>query len=301
MPHDSVWVQMAEVLEETAQLTLNDPAVDPVRRDSQSQADWEQTQLRQAIGTDTPALWISELTGAYLAEAANELLALALLLRHERVTGSVEVLVRAVIERIGRIAWVLDNDAEVTPVIRAIRGSFETAASLQHYRRAVKDLGAPNSDVRVLDRGVRQNRTQIESWFSDIHRPPEDASDSDSLPTSEVAKWSINGETYPTYEHLAKWALDDGTISGRTAIGTYGALSSFSHPSFVASREHRIVDGQRVTFSYDFGYIERLVRLALFSFSRAFKLWLSYYDHDHDRLVAHLDEIQAKWEAIGST
>jgi hypothetical protein len=81
-------------------------------------------------------------------------------------------------------------------------------------------------------------------------------------------------------------------------MGTYGALSAIAHPSYAASRELRIDGGQRFTYSYPFDYVERLARMALFGLFDAFKHWLDYYDHDHDRLVGCADEIVDRWNAF---
>jgi hypothetical protein len=125
-----------------------------------------------------------------------------------------------------------------------------------------------------------------------------DPCDEESVFSSDVSKWKVEGESYPTYEKLSRWAIRGDAFSGRIALGTYGALSSFSHPSFIAGREHRVVDNSRLTYTYDFDYIRRLISLAIFGLTGAFKMWVGYYDWEHDVLVARLDEIADKWDEV---
>jgi hypothetical protein len=291
---------MAALMDEMADLVQNGAPTSPTRRTENSVADLESAAIEVAIGSDRPVAWISELVGTYLFEGVRELLALGHLLRAEEVTGTIEVLVRAIVERVGRINWILDNDPRVTPKIRAVRATLEMNASSEHYRRALEDLGQSGRVMKPVIDTIRDGRALAEGWFTNIEKPTVDPGDSMSPPSSDVSKWIIEGESYPTYQKLARWAVTGEEFSGRVALGTYGALSSFSHPSFIASREHREVVEQRITYSYSFDYVERLIRLALFGLANAFKHWLSYYDVEHDTLVAHLDQIAASWEALTS-
>lgn len=145
-----------------------------------------------------------------------------------------------------------------------------------------------------MAKDMRDKRALVESWFAEIERPI----GPDSRPTATVSDWIIEDEKYPGYEELSRWAIPDRSISDQVAKGTYAALCAFSHPSFVAARELRIIKDGRLIYGHDFSYVERLLRLALFGLGDAFKHWLGYYDHDHDRLVGRLDDIADRWETM---
>ena len=76
--------------------------------------------------------------------------------------------------------------------------------------------------------------------------------------------------------------------------GVYAGLSGFSHPSFIASRELRVPQGDTLCYQYGFDYVQRTIRLVLFGLGDAFKHWLGYYDNDHDRMVAEYSEITTR-------
>jgi hypothetical protein len=287
----ALWDRMAEILSVAANLCLHELPSARANPDRPSQADVEHSKFQELFGTDEPMQWIVELTGSYLFEMSHELLALSELLRARELTGSVEVLSRAVVERAGRTIWVLEEDDDVNPRVRAIRAALETAVSYQHYRRVVSDLGQTDSEMKELVEAVRAQRSKLESWFS-VEKPV--GSDS-----SEVSKWVVEDQEYPTYEKLARWVLDETTAPGRAALGTYGVLSSFSHPSYIAGREHRIiVDDKSITYSYSADYIDKVVRLALFGFTKALSHWMGYFDQGHEALLSGLQSIEHEWEAL---
>jgi hypothetical protein len=185
---------MADIAEAASDVVLNDIPTDPVRRFAKTRLDLDCEEFKSMFGSETPAAWISELTGVYLTEAARELETMALMLRSGSVVGSIEVLTRAVVERVGKINWVLD--AEVDSRTRALRASLETAVSLQHYRRATEDLGATGEIRNVLRREVRAQRDQMESWFT-FNKPLLDPCIAFSTPTADISEWSCEGDEHP--------------------------------------------------------------------------------------------------------
>jgi hypothetical protein len=79
----------------------------------------------EAFGSDEPGGWISEIAVGYLGEAAYELKAIAKLLRSRIVAGTIDPLVRAVMERCGRVIWVLDDEPpDGTAFNRAARAAL---------------------------------------------------------------------------------------------------------------------------------------------------------------------------------
>jgi hypothetical protein len=281
------------MLDEAAGLVLEGIPDDPPRRWAQPMADFERSEFLRLLNSTLPADWIRELSGTYVTEAAHELRTLSFLIRAGHVAASIEVVVRAAVERIGRTNWVLDVDEAVDPHCRAKRASFETLVSFQRYRTGVDMIRADSKDRKRVANDMRKVRTLVEEWF-DIEKP---LAGTGAAPTPLVADWIIEGETYPTYESLSRWAIADRSISDGIAKGTYAALSAFSHPSFVAARELQLVRDNRSVYEHPVSYVERLLRLALFGLSDALKHWIAYFDWDHDRIVFLLDDIADRWDA----
>jgi len=298
MSESSVWMQMAELAEAAADTVINGIPAIQVRRFDQSRFELDQVEFLAHFESNDPSTWIAEIAGSYLSEAGRELEALAVLLRNEALTGSIEVVVRAVVERVGKINWVLDHNVDSRT--RALRAGLELAVSYQHYRRAVDDLGARQKIIKPLVAQVRQQRAQLEGWFK-FSKPPSEPCDPDSSPAPDVALWTVGDEAFPTFEKLTHYAMGDGGVSYRPAKGTYGALSCFSHPNVVASWEHRRMEGEAdpyIAYTYTPTYVERLMRTAIVGVGNAFSRWLGYFDNDHDRLHAKMSDILNRWEAL---
>jgi hypothetical protein len=290
--------QMSEILDEAANLVLGDIAADVVHAYAESAADLEAIEVLQQIGSDEPRKWITELSSTYLNQVAHELRSIAALLREDLLVGSLEVLVRATVERVGRINWVLDHDPSITARRRTIRASFEILVSYQHYRIGIEKIGAGKADQKRVVREMKDARALVEQWFSDIQRPALDPTDPDSVPTPTISDWTIEGEQYPNYSQLARWAIPDSSIPDNVASGTYAALSAFSHPSFVAHRELLVRIQSSAVYYYDFDYLHRLIGLSLFGYVDSLKRWSSYFDISHLKFVEKLDPLSNRWQEI---
>ena len=237
-----------------------------------------------------------ELTLAYILESSYELQALASLIETQCVAGTLEVLVRAVLERTGRITWILDSSESASAKVRGLRAAFEWNVCLYFYRRAIESVGT-NQAIKAIRKDNQNERQLLEQWFK-VEKESNDPCNPDSGPTSDISKWTLDGERYPNYTQLAHWILAEGTIGKKKAGGTYAGLSSFSHPNFIASREARTVEGSTVSYTYGLDYTERLIRLALFSFCYTLKRWASYYDANFDALAAETDSVIERWDAL---
>ena len=295
----TIWSDMADVLDEAAALCIDGISEhDRVRRHPVSHADFDKAAFVEDFGSKRPAQWLSQAIGYYLADCAYELRALGTLLRLEIVGATLEVLVRAILERVGRISWLLDlepedalDDAETTRH-RAVRASFEALVSAQTYRRGVEMIRADKDQqkrVAVIERDFRE---VIRAWF-EVVQPSTDPENPNSLDAT-ANTWTIDGEHYPNYLELAEWAIAGGTISAPVAKGTYAALSGWSHPNFIAATEHRATDQ---SYAYNFDFLQRLLQLALFGYLKAFKAWSGYYEFNADEFDERCDQIAAVWEA----
>jgi hypothetical protein len=290
---------MAMIIDEIAAVLLDEIPLSRVARSSRSPADDDTDAFQEAFGTTYPAGLIGELTGIYLLESGFELRSLASLLRTNHVAATYEVIVRAVVERVGKLNWILDVDSQ--PRIRGIRAFLEYLVDFQHYRRAVEDLKPAPEIRKEIEKLFRGERKKIESWLT-FDAPLEDPCNINSGRVPDISKWTCEGEAFPTFEKLAAWALlDDNEISKRQATGTYGALSCFSHPNFIASREVQSEADGRIVYTYNVEYVDKLVRLAVFGAGNALNRWIAYYDYDHDRIHGLLDTALCKWDDLSAS
>ena len=304
----SVAASMASVLAEAASLVLiNLDEKDRVRRHETSHADFDETVFLKTIESERPAQWLSHAIGYYLSDCAYELQALALLLREAVVGGTLEVLVRAVVERVGRIMWLLDLPPEYegvapsaetpkTPMVHAIRASFEALVSAQMHRRGVSAMRASKEEQNMMAALERSIRSDVKKWFAPV-QPLTDPNHPESLdPTAST--WTIKGETYPNYGELAEWAVAGGKVSAAQAKGIYAALSGWSHPNFIAGTRMRGADHSYV---YDFDSLQWLLTHALYGYFYALKAWSGYYDFNADKIVEDCERLVTVWLAITPT
>jgi hypothetical protein len=306
-----IFDEMADLLERGANVYLEGTGIEPVRRFPISQSALDEQVFLKSLKTEQPSQWINQIVSTYLYECAHELLAIATLLRFRRIAAVAELIVRAMIKRVGRIGWILEEGApaeiEATNAgkdfvdvrRRGIRASFELLVPLQHYRTGLDTIRAPRESRNNARDSLRSARELItEKWFKTI-KPLSDPCDPDSPSSPTISEWIIGGEKYPKYEALARWALASGSLSNAASRGTYAALSGWSHPNFVAAAEH--FNDEQTAYTYDADYLQRLFSLALFGFMTAFKYWLGYCDHNHDYIVANLDAIAADWERMAES
>jgi hypothetical protein len=289
--------QLATICEGAAHVYLG-RGLQAAAADSTPAPFWEADRrgIVESIGSDEPCGWIDECVSVYLAEAANQLLAIGILLRGRTVAASLDPLVRALIERVGVVNWLLDEG--ITPRQRAIRGGLAWIVSLQAYCEALARLGADRETRRVF-RAERSRLDQLLSeWFT-IDRPATGPCDPESRPTTDRFQWRIEGETYPTFTQLAQRALARGNIDNGVAAGTYDGYSGFSHPNVIFGQEHKTVhsDGS-ITFRHRFIDIEKSVRFAVGSFSDGLSHCVCYFEADQLRTIGDMGEILARLESI---
>jgi hypothetical protein len=244
----------------------------------------------EAFGSDEPGGWISEIAVGYLGEAAYELKAIAKLLRSRIVAGTIDPLVRAVMERCGRVIWVLDDEPpDGTAFNRAARAALEIGISSQHYLETIRTLGATTDQCESAEVYDSRHRSLLIEWFKP-ERP---------RPVEDVRGWKISGKTSPGFTAIARFAGERCRITSQQGGGVYGGISGFAHPSIVFSRENRITtESGGLEFNYRAADLEKLVRMAVLTFLEAVKYCARYYatglDKFHEKVIPierRLDEI----------
>jgi hypothetical protein len=293
--------EMSELLSRLGLLCIPAGVEPSVRRFLNSQGKFDEAVFMRDLDTDEPVRWISHALATYIYEIAHELQALGAILSANLGPGSFEVIVRAIVERAGRISWLLEEGTpeEEAPTLpeegmprgvrrRGIRIGLEILVCQYHYCASLKALEVEQFICEKADALLREEKLQIQGWF-DCSRSPAD-----------VTKWVIEGEAYPSYRELAQWALKKNDEEDAQSLGvlkgTYSALSGWSHPNFLAAAEHLAPRGFGYGYSPD--YLKRLFGLAISATDKAIKAWLGYYDQDHDVTVERLWEISSAWEAL---
>jgi hypothetical protein len=296
--------ETADILDAGAKLFLPQTANGVERRAPISNADFDRDVIIKSLGTERPAMWINEMTYTYVLESSHELTALAILLRAHHVAGAVEPIVRAVVERAGRVIWVLDGGSQEERDFssagrdfldvrrRTIRACVELLVCLQHTRRAAKDL-EPKKLGKLLEEQLRTDRSLVGEWFT-IDQPPENQLDPNLGLDPEIAHWTIGGEKYPGYGQLAHLALNEKITRGR-ARGLYSALSGWSHPNFLASRIH---NGPGDTYIHSIAHLKDLLEVALLSYANELLRITEYFDANRDLIGAELDGLFDRWYEV---
>lgn len=291
--------QLAEICSKAADLVLDPPArPSDVDGDPKPQW-WLEHQLWLDRGTEEPVKWISETTSTYLIEAAHEVRALGILLDAGVVTAALDPLVRAVVERAGRVKWILAQD--VVPEGRGARAGLEVGVSLAAYRQAAERAGAPSSTCKALTRRLQEHRARLEELFA-VERPPSDPCDKASPVSTDMTQWTAGQERYPGYVENAEYALENDNFSRRQGAAWYDHLSGFSHASVAFSRELRGMDPDGVmTFTYTFEDLEKAVRVAALGLLEAARYWMTYYDADPTGFRHRVNAIADELDAISVT
>lgn len=297
---------MADILDTAARLFLPRTVNGVERRAPISNADFDRDVIIKSLGTERPAMWINEMTYTYVLESSHELTALAILLRSGHVAGAIEPIVRAVVERAGRVIWVLDGGSQeerdassdgrdyLDVRRRTVRSCVELLVCLQHTRRAAKDLD-PKKLGKLLEEQLRTDRSLVGEWFK-IDQPPVNPLDPGLGLDPEITHWTIGGETYPAYGQLAHLALNEKITRGR-ARGLYAALSGWSHPNFLASRIHNGPDG---TYVHSIAHLKDLLEVALLSYANELLRITEYFDANRDLIGAELDGLFDRWYEVAA-
>jgi hypothetical protein len=225
-----------------------------------------------------PTGWLHEIATTYLAEAAHEIRAMSCLLADGAASASLDVLVRAVLERSGKVLWVLDPGVPLGSTRRVARAGLEISLSYAHYKSALRRLGA-KSDVRSqVDSEARAHRNLLECWFT-LDGARLDRNDPNSPVVAEPAKWKLDGQTLITYTAAAGLAAERAGLAASRGSAMYGGLAGLSHPSVVFAREVRSTDEAGIVrFELRDGDLEKSVRTAVLSFLNAANAAVTYYD-----------------------
>lgn len=235
-------------------------------------------------GDEDPAGWLSRTVVSYLAEASHQLRLLSLVLTNRAVHGTLGPLVRAVLERSGRVCWLLDPDASAGQ--RGARAQLELGVCALHYADTLCRLGSPDEIRTEIRRWRGEHRNRVHNRYA------VETNDANK----DMSKWKVDGESYPDYTEMVGYALNHDP--GSAAI--YAVLSGMSHPNvFVAQEGQQQILATRNVMVLHTDSLERLLRIALASHIAAVKRWAAFYldqstadavVQEADRLADVLDE-----------
>ena len=155
-------------------------------------------------GDEDPAGWLGRIVVSYLAEASHQLSVMALLLKNRAVHATLDPLIRAVLERCGRVCWLLDPDATASQ--RSARTQLELGVCAHHYAETLSLVDAAEETRTEVRQWRGQHRTRVHTRYSvDTNGQKKD-----------MSGWSVNGETYPNYTGTVAYrARSAPAIAGR--------------------------------------------------------------------------------------
>ena len=245
--------------------------------------------LSTSTGSEDPYYWVQFTAFAYIAEAANELRSLAVLIRARLFTGTLGPVVRAVVERVGIVCWILELNQDTDASDRAYRAMLNMLYSSKQYRSAIGRLDPPRAAVRELEGVHRTTRADVVRWF---------APHPDPTAPKEETLWERKGEKYPELTDFGAIALSG---SSRDAIhrGVYAALCGMTHPNIAVSAE-KTQGGEpgSIVFVHKGDHVDRVVRLAIVAFSRGLQYLARYFltETSFDEITQDLRNISAGFE-----
>lgn len=235
-------------------------------------------------GDEDPAWWLGRIVVSYLAEASHQLLAMSLLLRNRAVHATLDPLIRAVLERCGRVCWLLDPEASSAQ--RSGRTQLEIGVCAHHYAEALSLVEAPDGVRAEVRKWRGEHRSRVHHRYT-VETNGE---------KKDMSAWNVGGEAYPGYTETVAYALNRHPRSS----GVYAGLSGFSHPNvfFALERQGQTVVIRNVMVMHT-DAVESMLRIALVSHIAAVKRWAAFYIdratadavvEEGDRLADILDE-----------
>jgi len=245
--------------------------------------------FQRELGTFEPSSWIQSTAGWYLAEAAHQLRAIASLLRSRTITGSLGPLTRAIVERIGVNAWILDVE-QADSMERGWRAMLNALVCGSEYRKMVDLLRAPSKTRKDLAKEYRELRAGVRTWFS----PDVD----EELP-DDVSLWTRSGLGYPDFTDVAVMGMS-GEFDEKVRRGLYAAQCGMTHPNiFVLGETIAPIPGADLGFVHPATDVDKEVRVAFVTFMRGLMVWSRYFsiESEFDVLQSRIKEISSRFEA----
>jgi hypothetical protein len=219
-PDPDFRVELANICEGAAVLFIEHTPLGSISEDASAPWLVDRSAWSSKLASVLPTDWLNEIATTYLAEAAHEIRAMSRLLADGATSASLDVLVRAVLERSGKVLWVLDPGVPLGSTRRVARAGLEISLSYAHYKSALRRLGA-KPDVRSqVDSEARAHRNLLECWFT-LDGPRLDRNDPSSPVVAEPAKWKLDGETLITYTAAAGLAAERAGLAASRGSATY--------------------------------------------------------------------------------
>jgi hypothetical protein len=285
--------QLADLCLETANVWFD--GLKPTPQNAVPVPFWEldRRAFEAELGSGLAHTWIHNCSYVYLLESAYELAAIGALLRTRTTQASIYPLVRSVIERIGVVNWILSADA--THRQRALRGSIAYVVSINPYVKGLKALKAEAKFQRENEDQQVFIEASIAGWFGEPTQPTDPAT---SSPTTDRTKWIYEEESYPGFNKLCKMSLERSNLTRSLASSVYDVLSGFTHPNIFFGREHLLAIDGRMTLDSDDPELEKVVRFATGALGEGLKRWATYYESDQDAVIARVDALSDRLDAI---
>ncbi len=284
------YLEVAAVACEASAEVVLTSGLSPAAPDTDMSVQWvrDRATFESELGTKEPSSWMGTTVGTYLPEAAPELQAIATLLRAGVVTGSLGPLVRAILERLGVVCWILDVES-ADGLERGWRATLNALVCYKEYRKTLDQLGAASAVRNEMAKKHRELRARVQQWFAPV---VDDAAPADS------SLWTRAGSGFPQLTELAMGAMSSD-LEEEVRRGVYAAQCGMTHPNiFVLGETLRPLEEGGIQFVHRAEDIDKEVRAGFFTFIRGVLAWARYFsvEPEFDALVDRLESIGDRFE-----
>jgi hypothetical protein len=287
-------LELAHICEGAAVLFVDRTPLRPFSENQEAPWYIDHLAWKTKFSSDEATNWLYEIVSVYSAEAAHELRAVSRLLAEGTTTASIDLIVRGVLERAGKVMWLLDPKLHLGTSTRAARAGLEVAISYGHYKETLSYLGLEGEGRATVRANASAHRALLKRWF-DIDGPPDNPEDPKSGLTGDAQKWTLDGEPAITYTASAVIAAERAGLTPEGGSGAYGGLSGFSHPSVIFSREVRSIDENGIVeFVVRSDDLEKSVRTAVLSYLNAVDAAVIYYEANVESFRAYTDLLRRR-------
>jgi len=284
--------ELVQILDDSSNFVLN--SFQPLLADADPTPLWEldrQTILGE-LDTDLPQQWIYLATSHYLSEAALQMRAVSALIHMEVVHYSLPALVRAIVERVGVVCWILD--APGSWELRFRRAGLTGAVS--NFRYANLYRGSDPSAYERLKNQRREIRDLLERRFAVQSGP--------GVETTYIGDpdaWKVCGDIYPTFRNLAVEAFKSPDIDPSMAKYVYDFLAVHSHPTIHAGLKFVEVLASGSQYKVDYDDVDRVTRFALVALLNGVRCWDGYFQENPPLRISARESIFDRFDLLSKS
>jgi hypothetical protein len=284
--------ELVKILDDSSDFVLS--GFQPLPADSDPTPLWEldRKSMLSELDSDLPPQWIYISTSHYLSEAALQMRAISALIRQEVVHYSIPVLVRAIVERVGVVCWILD--APGSWEMRFRRSGLAGAVSNFRYANLYRA-----SDPSAYER-LKNQRLEIRNLLEHRFAVRSDA-DHETTYAGDPDGWKVWGDVYPTFRNLAVEAFKGPDIDRGMAKYVYDFLSVHSHPTIHAGLAFVEILPNGAQYKVEYDDVDRVTRFALVALLNGVRCWDGYFQENPPQRISDREALFDRFESLSKS